>query len=111
MSIELRLARDNGIRYWECDWGRLINAEAEPTRGFRHLLLTTRGYFNRLLERTEPKFHWRGCEHSVTRDGNRLFMHVDYQGKRTTWELFDAHFAGEEGGRSPAGLMIGRWPD
>jgi hypothetical protein len=46
---------------------------------------------------------------SVTFADGRVFAHLDWQGQRWTWELFDAHWS--DGCKSPIGLMVGRWPD
>jgi hypothetical protein len=93
--------------WWECDWGRIDNSEADPKLGLRHLMLVTGDYVQQLLNEG-PREHPRGGIHSATVDGERIFAHLDYDGQRTTWELFEAHF---EGGKGPADLMLGRWPD
>jgi len=45
---------------------------------------------------------------SASRDGHRLFFHLEHHGDHWTWELFDAHWAD---GAGPDDLLIGRWPD
>jgi hypothetical protein len=89
------------------DWGEIQNAEADPLCGPRHLMLTTSDYIAQLLDEG-PRPSARGGVSSATIDGDRLFAHLDFEGKRWTWELFEAHFADREG---PANLLIGRWPD
>jgi hypothetical protein len=55
-----------------------------------------------------PTHDHRYGEVSVTEVDGRLFAHIDYEGQRWTWELFEAHFSDGEG---PLDLFIGRWPD
>lgn len=106
MSVEIRIPTDPH-RHLECDWGVFDNAEADPRYELKHLVLTTSDYVAQLLE-VGPRPGPRGGVHSVTTDGLRLFAHMDYGGKRTTWELFEAHF---DDGLGPEDALVGRWPD
>ena len=103
MSIELRREQNRLV----CDWGSFDNGEADPKHGLRHLLLTTEDYVTKLLDEGQCPGP-RGGIHSASRVGDRLFAHVDHDGKRWTWELFDAHWwdHGE-----PSNVLVGRWPD
>ena len=108
-SIELRMVcdLDHCTHHWECDWGRLGNTSADPRLGIEHLMLTTGDYAQKILDKGPQEGRW-GSINSVTVDGQRIFMHLDYAGRRTTWELFDAHFWD---GKGPDNVLIGRWPD
>lgn len=98
---------------WQCQWGMLNNTEADPRYGLQHLMLITAETVGRLLTcGPEPSTRGTGTV-SATRDGERLFVHYDIDGNRTTWELFDAAIIDRGGGtvvKSP-NLMIGKWPD
>jgi hypothetical protein len=103
MSVEIRLNEQDDL---ECVWGMFDNGEADPNRDLKHLMLVTGDYIKDLLE-NGPQPGPRGGYHSASTDGDRLFAHLDYDG-RTTWELFKAHWW--DGGE-PNDVMIGRWPD
>lgn len=103
MSIELRRNSRNEL---ECGWGTFENGEADPKRGLRHLVLITTEWVKQLLT-DGPAPNPRGGITSATSDGERIFAHLDYDGDRWTWELFDAHWW-DNG--SPD-IMVGRWPD
>lgn len=124
MSVEIRvicdrpercdmgIPRPSGYDDWchhrmECDWGIIENSEADPRRGIKHLVLVTGDVLRRLLDQgSEP--NPRGGLTSATYDGERFFMHLDYNGQHWTWQLFAAHFDDHKG---PDDLLIGRWPD
>lgn len=93
--------------YIECDWGVIYNSEADPHKGLEHLILTTESYVENLLA-SGPRPSSRGGTHSASRDGDRVFVHLDYDGRRTTWEVFPAYF--DDGG-GPHDIVVGRWPD
>lgn len=121
-SVEIRLRVDgececgtpkpigyeHKCRHWfECDWGTLDNTEADPARGLQHLILITGESVHRMLH-NGPEPGTCGGTASVSVDGERLFVHLDHDGGRTTWELFAAYFSD---GLGPDDLYIGRWPD
>ena len=101
MSIELR---STGADV-ECDWGTFGNSEADPRYPIEHLMLTTPGYTQKLID--EGPQELRGGVHSATQHDGRLFTHLDYHGQHWTWELYDAHWW--DGVECP--VMVGRWPD
>lgn len=72
-----------------------------------HLMLAMPETVTRMLT-DGPDWH-HGALHSATTDGDRIFAHIDYQGHRWTWELFEAHFADDAALPNP--LYVGRWPD
>jgi hypothetical protein len=122
MSVELRFVVEGececgtpkpiGFKYkcshhLVCVWGRFGNGEADPRWPLEHLMLIAGDYVTRMLQfGAEPGT--RGGTVSCSSDADRLFCHLDYEGKRTTWELFEAHFA--DGG-GPHDLFVGVWPD
>jgi len=105
MSIELRIG--HCLHDVECNWGVINNGEADPRRELEHLMLVTGDYIRELLQ-SGPIPGPHGGVHSATTQGSRIFAHLDYNGRRTTWELFDAHF---DDGQGPDDILIGRWPD
>ena len=123
MSIELRVVIegecDHGpkfaweprtqCRHWvECDWGRIEHPKARPDRGeVGHLVLVAAdGLYDLIIN--GPNWRDRPALASATLDGPRMFYHLDYDGRRWTWELFPCHWA--DGAKHPE-LYIGRWPD
>lgn len=102
MTVEIRVADQNFV----CDWGTFENSEADPRRGLHHLMVTTPDYAAKLLE-SGPRPGPRGGMHSVIRDGGRMFAHLDYEGERTTWELFGARWWDD----ADCPILVGRWPD
>lgn len=104
MTLEIRA---NDRNEYECVWGQFDNAEANPNRELKHLMLTTAGYVKELMEEG-PKDGPFGGAHSVSFDGQRTFAHLDIDGGRTTWELFPACWW-DDGG--PDDILVGRWPD
>lgn len=103
MSIEIRRTEDCGI---ECDWGTFEHSQPRPERGqVAHLLLVTPEMVARLLEHGPRDFH--GATHTATTDDDRTFLHVEYQGQRWTWEVFEAHWWDH---RDPP-IMVGKWLD
>ena len=122
MSVEIRRATEGHCEcpgphpmgfhwecrhWWECDWGRFDNMEADPRRGLGHLMVITGEYVHQLLVGGPQERIDRGIT-SATAVGERIFVHLDYGGQHTTWELFGAHFWDGEG---LGDIMVGRWPD
>jgi hypothetical protein len=107
MSVEIRKTADG--TQLECDWGVFENSEADPRRacGLKHLMLIGGDCVERMLT-SGPEVDHRGSTGSATRDGTRVFFHLDYDGGRMTWELFDCYFWD---GKGPHDMFIGRWPD
>lgn len=132
MSVELRITThgecDHGPKYWweprsecahhvECDWGRIEHPQARPDRGeVGPLMLVSRDYFGKLFKKGQLRriggFHSVDAvpaEEPVTDETElRLFFYVDHDGRRWTWELFEAHWA--DGNPRPR-VYVGRWPD
>ncbi|AFQ97469.1 hypothetical protein DOROTHY_79 [Mycobacterium phage Dorothy] len=97
--------------WWECDWGVIEHSDPRPDRGeVGHLMLATTGYVDLLLNNGPIPFLMKGGRvDSASVDGDRLFVHIEWGGKRWTWELFEAHICVGKGW--PHNLLIGRWPD
>jgi hypothetical protein len=95
--------------WWECEWGRIDYGDPRPDRGqIGHLMLTVDTYVDHLLIKPVTWPHKGGRTDSASRDGDRMFVHSEWNGHSWTWELFPAKFAD---GRDFDGLLIGRWPD
>lgn len=103
MSVELRRNISNEL---ECDWGVFENSEADPKRELKPLVLITAEWVDQLLE-NGPAPNPRGGLTSVVRDGDHLYAHLDYDGARTTWELFQAYWWDD----GKPEIYVGRWPD
>jgi hypothetical protein len=75
-------------------------------------MLTSAEYVAELLA-DGPQMRRPGRTDSATRTQgpgpHRLFCHSEYQGRRWTWELFDAHW--DDGVNNGHTWLIGRWPD
>jgi hypothetical protein len=104
VTIEIRR---NACNQLECDWGVFNNAEADPLRELEPLVLITDEWVVRLLGEG-PHPNPRGGLTTVTHKGHRIFAHLDFEGTRTTWELFEAHWW--DGVEHPK-VYVGRWPD
>ncbi|BCP29588.1 hypothetical protein JF780_05695 [Mycobacterium intracellulare] len=89
-----------------CDWGAIRNSEVDTRRPIEHLMLVTPDVVERMLEHG-PEIGTRGGLVSCTEDDGRKFFHLEYDDKRWTWELFDAHWWDDEGPE----IYVGRWPD
>lgn len=124
MSIELRIVCDRpndctmGVskpigftdhchHHIECDWGAIRNSEADPRRGIEHLMLIGADYVQQLLTEGPCSLSRVAGVGSASADGERLFFHLEHEGQRWTWELFDAHWWDHKGSQ----IYIGRWPD
>lgn len=107
MSMELRIRGDS----IECDWGVIEHSEPRPDRGeVGHLMIATSDYVSQLLREGPDDCHCHhGGANSATELDGRLFAHIDYEGQRWTWELFNAHWW-DNAPQTPA-LLVGRWPD
>lgn len=125
MSVELRIVCDRpddctlGIakpagftdhchHRMECDWGAIRNSEADPRLGIEHLMLIGADYVQRMLFSGPHTLGRTPGVGSATADGDRLFFHLEHEGQRWTWELFEAHWWD---GNGPDDILIGRWPD
>jgi hypothetical protein len=90
-----------------CEWGVIEHSAPRPDRNqVGHLMLITPDYVGQLL--SSPQAHPPGALSSATIDGERLFVHMDYQGHKWTWELFEAHWGD---GKNRPEVFVGRWPD
>lgn len=111
-SIELRLVpTEPGRSKVECDWGVIEYARARPPDEVGHLILVSKQGFCDLLRHGPNSLGVPGTMSRATFTGFgetlRRFFHLDYNGQRWTWELFDAHWA--DG--CSFQVYIGRWPD
>lgn len=92
-----------------CKWGSIDRSDPRPECGdVRELMITTREYFDQILAlgpTTAP--NGSGAIHSGAVIDGRRFAYIDYDGRRWTWELFDAHFTDGQGPE----IYIGKWPD
>lgn len=106
MSVELRLTPDGTDL--ECDWGRIRNPDANPRFPIDSLVLVGDSWFMERLLLTGPVelSHGEIASATVGQDG-RWYVHMEYEGQRWTWEVFEAHWW--DGDDLP--IMIGRWPD
>ncbi|QDF19749.1 hypothetical protein QEH38_gp17 [Mycobacterium phage LilSpotty] len=107
MSVEIRLNEESCE--FECDWGVIEYGDPRPDLDqVGHLMLVTPDYVEQLLE-SGPRLAPNSSRamHSVTVDSGRTFAHVDYFGKRWTWELFEAVMSDGQG----PDILVGRWPD
>jgi hypothetical protein len=123
MSVELRWAvqghcecgipHDIGyqsecIHDLECDWGVIEHSDPRPDRGHVGHLVLVPGWWAGSILRTGPHYDPKYGTTTVTTQDDRLFIHMDWEGKRWTWELFEAHFSD---GKGPDNMLIGMWPD
>lgn len=99
----LPIGSDRCTHHLECDWGRFGNSEADPRRGIEHLMLIRQQDFADMLE-SGTYLDWRGSTGTASVDGERLFFHLDYEGRHWTWELFEAHWWDHKGSK----IYIGR---
>lgn len=96
------------VHEWVCKWGVIEHGEPRPDRNqVGHLMLTNHDYVGELLHNGPLNSRHHGVFNSVTEESGQLFAHVEYEGKRWTWELHDAHWADVP----YEGLMIGVWPE
>jgi hypothetical protein len=110
MSVELRITADG--RNLECDWGVIEHGNPKPCHGeVGHLMLITPDYVKQLL--TRPKWTCLCSFKTATTDGDRIFAHLDCEGQRWTWELFQAHWFDDNwfGNNGGPPILVGRWPD
>lgn len=108
LSIEVRHVGGDNPRI-ECDWGVLKDAgAAHPERGFEPLILIDGNRLRRLLSDGPLERNWGGVS-SASRDGDKTFLHIDFDGQRATWELFPCHFVGVFEERT--GWSIGKFPE
>ncbi len=81
-AIEIHTGED-GERY--CKYGHIEATCGEPAIGLPRLMMIhdlTDGPLERI----------RGGVSSATREGSKTYLHIDYEGQRTTWELHKALF-------------------
>lgn len=110
MSIEIRWTDDNGA---VCKWGVINHTRPLPALNeVGPLMLITARYVNYLTEHNPDsrRFYDGLCgwaTYNVTVDNSRKFLHIEHEGRRWTWELFEAHWADDD---KPE-IYIGRWPD
>jgi hypothetical protein len=103
------------VHQWECEWGVIENAVADPREGLQPLMVTTREYVEALLREGPHETPFGSVNSANVRfDAARqevcLVAHTDYEGQRTTWRLFDAH-TGDEGYETRCNLLVGKWAD
>lgn len=106
--------------YWECDYGRIPSFDIN---NLAPLVITGRDFANWLFK--EGPREIRGGLYSLTvvpipePDGEitgnsevRMFQHIDYEGRRWTWEFEPAHWANPAEIRTCIDpIYLGRWPD
>ncbi|AXN43448.1 hypothetical protein MM1218R_01500 [Mycobacterium marinum] len=80
---------DDGERY--CKYGHIEATCGEPAIGLPRLMMIDAGRLDKLLT-NGPLERIRGGVSSATRDGDTTYLHIDYEGERTTWELHKALF-------------------
>jgi len=112
----------NHDHYWECDYGIIPSFDI---RNPAPLTITSRDFAHWVFEEGPQRIS-RGSVHTVTvtpmPDTNgditatseiRMFYHIEYLGRRWTWELLPAHW-GEPPSRynnARIPIYLGRWPD
>jgi hypothetical protein len=105
MTIELRWIEGTDS-HLECDWGTFGNSEIDPRRTIEPLMLITPDVVDRILEHGPEPGIPAGGTVSCSRDGERLFCHLEYEGAGWTWELFKAHWWDGHDMK----IYVGKWP-
>lgn len=95
-------------------WGEIEYPAARPDRGeVGHLILAPRGWVDSMarggygVSNACAGSTWAASTKRDKGSPTRRFLHLAYDGRGWTWEMFRAHW---DDNRGPD-LYIGRWPD